>query len=87
MPLASTTAAAASFIPEAFPAVTVPSLENAGRSRAMPSMVASGRMCSSVTMSTVLFFTVHLNGGDLLVEVVAAVAAAARRWLSTASAS
>ncbi len=47
-PLARTTAAAASLIPDALPAVTVPSLANAGRSFAMSPVVVPGRICSSV---------------------------------------
>ena len=44
-------------MPEAFPAVTVPSLANAGRSRAMDSRLTSSRKCSSVAKSTVFFLT------------------------------
>ena len=47
-PLARTTAAAASLIPDALPAVTVPSLAKAGRSLAMSSVLTPGRICSSV---------------------------------------
>ena len=46
---ASTTAAAASLMPEALPAVTVPSLANAGRSLAMSASLTSARTCSSVS--------------------------------------
>ena len=49
----STTAAAASLMPEALPAVTVPLLSNTGLSLAMPSMEASARTCSSVSKATV----------------------------------
>ena len=45
--LMSTRAAAPSLIPDALPAVTVPSLLNAGRSRAIPSIVESSRIYSS----------------------------------------
>jgi hypothetical protein len=49
----STTAAAASLMPEALPAVTVPfSLTNTGFSLAMSSSVAPGRKCSSVSKAT-----------------------------------
>ena len=53
-------AAAPSLMPEALPAVTVPSLENAGRRRAMPSMFESWRMYSSSAtwMSPLRVFTV-----------------------------
>ena len=49
-------------MPEAFPAVTVPSLANAGRSRAMDSRLTSSRKCSSVLNSTVFFLTVTSMG-------------------------
>ena len=42
--------------PEAFPAVTVPSSVNAGRSRARLAAVTSGRMCSSAATSTALHY-------------------------------
>ena len=42
-------------MPEAFPAVTVPSLANAGRSFAMSSALTSGRTCSSASKVTVPF--------------------------------
>jgi len=48
--------AAASLTPEAFPAVTVPSSVNAGRSRARSAAVTSGRMCSSAATSTALHY-------------------------------
>ena len=51
---ASTTAAAASLMPDALPAVTVPSLVNAGRSLAMSSRLTSGRTCSSMSTMVVL---------------------------------
>ncbi len=51
--LATTSAAAPSQIPEAFPAVTTPSGRNTGRSWLRPSRVVSGRMCSSAAHSTV----------------------------------
>ena len=51
---ASTTAAAASLTPEALPAVTVPSLANAGRSLAMSSSLTSARTCSSVSTTVTL---------------------------------
>ena len=48
-PLASMTAAAASLMPEALPAVTAPSFLKAGRILARLSAVVSALMCSSVT--------------------------------------
>ena len=51
-PEASTTAAAASLMPDALPAVTVPSFENAGRSLAIPSRLTSARTCSSVSTTS-----------------------------------
>ena len=43
-------------MPDALPAVTVPSFLNAGRSLARPSRVVFGRTCSSVSKITVSFF-------------------------------
>ena len=56
----TTSTAAPSLMPEALPAVTVPSFEKAGRSFRNPSMVASWRMNSSseTTTSPFLVFTV-----------------------------
>ena len=51
------------------PAVTVPSLANAGLSLARSSTVTSGRMCSSVSTVTVPFRLLISIGGDLLLEV------------------
>ena len=85
---ASTTAAAASFSPEALPAVTVPSLANAGRSRAMSSRLTSGRTCSSVSTTVTLpRLPGTCTGRICSVKYPAACAAAARRWLSAASSS
>ena len=59
----STRAAAASLMPEALPAVTVPfSLANTGRSLAMSSMVALGRKCSSVAYWTSPFLLLSVTG-------------------------
>ena len=41
-------------MPEALPAVTVPSLAKAGFSLAMSSRLTPGRMCSSVSTTVVL---------------------------------
>ena len=59
-------------MPDALPAVTVPSLPNAGRSAARPSSVVSGLMWSSVvTVSTTLPSALHLDRHDLLAELAA----------------
>ena len=49
--LMRTSAQAASLIPEALPAVTVPSFVKAGFNLARPSIVVSGRICSSFVMT------------------------------------
>ena len=49
--LATTSAAAPSLMPLAFPAVTVPSARNAGLARRAPRRVVSGRGCSSTSTS------------------------------------
>ena len=64
----STTAAPASFIPEALPAVTVPSGLNTGFSLPSPSTEASGRTCSSRVNSVAPLLRLQLDGHDLLVE-------------------
>jgi hypothetical protein len=70
------------------PAVTVPSFANAGRSLAMSSGLTSARMCSSVSTMVILPFLPGISTGSTCsVKYPAAVAAAARRWLSAASAS
>ena len=74
----TTTAAAPSTIPEALPAVTVPSLPNEGGSAASPSSVVSGRMWSSLLDAHRLAPGLHLDGHDLLRRRHAAHAAAAR---------
>ena len=62
---ASTTAAAASLTPDALPAVTVPSLANAGRSLAMSSRLTSGRTCSSVSTIVTLPFRPGISIGRI----------------------
>ena len=74
-------------MPDALPAVTVPSLANEGRSRARSSTVTPGRTCSSVSTVTVPLRPGTATGTICSLKYPAAAAAAARRWLSTASAS
>ena len=62
---ASTTAAAASLMPDALPAVTVPSLLKAGRSLAMSSRLTSARMCSSVSTMVTLPFLPGISTGRI----------------------
>ena len=83
----STTAAAASLTPEALPAVTVPSFLKAGRIFARSSRVDVGRMCSSVSMITEPLRLLISTGTICSLKRPSAMAAAARRWLCTASAS
>jgi hypothetical protein len=83
----STTAAAASLIPAALPAVTEPFLSNTGRSLAMASTEASARMCSSVSNTVVPFRDLSSMGRICSLNQPSAVALAARWWLWTASAS
>ena len=85
---ASTTAAAASLMPDALPAVTVPSFANAGFSLAMSSRLTPGRICSSVSTTVMLPLLPGISTGRICsLKYPAAVAAAARRWLSAASSS
>ena len=77
--LAITSAAAPSFTPLEFPAVTVPPSRNAGRSDASFSSVVSGRGCSSRSTSP--------TGTSSSAKRPASCAAAQRRWLSSANAS
>ena len=74
-------------MPDALPAVTVPfSLMNTALSFAMPSSVVAAE-CSSVSNSTVPFLLLISIGRIWLLKWPAAIAAAARLWLSTANAS
>ena len=68
MALISTSAAAPSLMPQALPAVTVPSLVKAGRRPAIASIVAPSRIYSSLstTVSPLRPFTV--TGDDLVLE-------------------
>ena len=75
-------------MPEALPAVTVPfSFTNTALSFAMPSSVASSRMCSSVSKCVGPFLLLSSMGRIWLLKWPALRAATARRWLSTANAS
>src|SRR5690606_33077117 len=82
----STTAAAPSLMPEALPAVTVPfSGTNTGLSFARSSRDALLRTCSSVSKTTVPLRDLISIGRIWSRKRPSAMAAAARRWLSTAS--
>jgi hypothetical protein len=83
----TTTAAAASLIPEALPAVTVPPASNAGLSFANPSSETSGRACSSTLNSTVSLRCLTSTGTTSCSNRPASIAATARRCDSTANAS
>src|SRR5436190_11909058 len=74
-------------MPEALPAVTVPSWTKAGFSLARSSRVTPGRMCSSVSTVTVPLRPLTSTGVICSLKYPASVAAAARRWLSAARAS
>jgi hypothetical protein len=74
-------------MPEALPGVTAPLAANDGRSLARSSVVTPGRMCSSVSTVTVPFLSLTSIGVICSLKYPASVAAAARRWLSAASAS
>ena len=71
----------------ALPAVTEPPASNAGLSLPMPSIDASARACSSVSNITGPFLLLSSIGTIWLLKWPAAIAAMARRWLSTANAS
>ena len=83
----STSAAPASFIPDALPAVTVPSGLKTGRRAAIDSGEASSRMCSSRTKSTVSRLTLTGMGTIWSSKRPAARAAAALRCERTANSS
>src|SRR5689334_4087147 len=74
-------------MPDALPAVTVPSWAKAGLSLARSSVVTSGRMCSSVSTVTVPLRPLTSTGVICSLKYPASVAAAARWWLSAARAS
>ena len=75
-------------MPDALPAVTVPSFANAGRSLAMSSRLTSARMCSSRSTTVTAPLLPGISIGRICsLKYPAAVAAAARRWLSAASTS
>jgi hypothetical protein len=72
-------------MPDALPAVTVTfSLRKTGLSFAMSSIVASWRMCSSASNSTVPFLDFSSTGTIWPLKRPALLAADARRWLSSA---
>ena len=83
--LATASAAAPSLIPLEVPAVTVPPATNAGFNRARPSRVTSGLGGSS--RQTVSVVPPRRTGMPMISpsNAPAAIAAAARRWLSTAN--
>ena len=84
----STSAAAASFRPEALPAVTEPpSFLNAGLSLLMSSSLASMRTCSSVSNITVPLRPTSGTGTICSLKRPCAMACCARRWLSSAASS
>ena len=74
-------------MPEALPAVTEPSFLNAGLSLASDSIVVLPLTYSSVSNTTSPFFVCLTMGTIWLLKRPSAMAAAARRWLSTARAS
>ena len=83
----STTAAPASFMPEALPAVTVPSGLNTGFSFPRPSTDASGRTCSSRANSDGPFFDFRSTGTISSSNRPCSWALAARRCDSTENSS
>ena len=85
--LITTTAAAPSLMPEAFPAVTIPSFLNAGRSLAMLSAVVPGRGPSSVSNTTVVFFCFTSTGTISSLKRPLSIAAQAFCWLAAANSS
>ena len=84
---ATTRAAAPSFIPGAFPAVTRPSSRKTGRSAASRSSEMSGRTASSWRTTEVSFRRRTSTGTISASNSPASIARAARRWLSAAAAS
>ena len=74
-------------MPEALPAVTEPSFLNAGFILASVSIVVAGFTCSSVSNVTSPFLVCLTIGTIWLLKRPSAIAAAARRCDSTASAS
>jgi len=82
-----TTAPPASFMPDALPAVTVPSGLKTGFSFERPSIVASGRTCSSRANSAAPFFDLSSTGMISSSNRPCSCAAAARRCDSTENSS
>ena len=83
----STTAAAPSLRPEALPAVTVPSLEKAGRSFCIASIVAPGRIYSSLSTTTSPLRVLTVKGAISSLNRPAFCAASALFWLASANSS
>ena len=83
----STSAAPPSLMPEALPAVTVPSLLKAGRSFAIASALASWRMYSSSLTTTSPLRPLMVTGVISSLNRPAFCAALALCWLATAKAS
>jgi len=85
---ATARAAAPSLMPEALPAVTVPSSRKTGGSLARISSVVPGRGCSSTSTSSGSPFRFGTSTGAISARKrPSSMAAAARRWLSAAKAS
>ena len=80
----STTAAAPSLMPDALPAVTVPSLEKAGLSFATESSVAPWRMYSSASTTTSPLRVFTVTGTISSLNLPAFCAASALFWEATA---
>ena len=80
-------AAAPSFMPEAFAAVTLPSFENAGLSFCMFSIVAPCLMYSSFSTKISPFRVLTVNGTISSVNLPAVCAASALFWDNSANAS
>ena len=74
-------------MPDALPAVTAPSFLNAARILPSVSIVVPAFTCSSVSNTTSPFLPALTTGTIWLLKRPSAIAAAARRWLSTDSSS
>ncbi len=81
------TAAAPSLMPDAFPAVTVPSLLNAGRNSPSASTVAPARTYSSVANTVVPLRVTISNGTISAAKRPAFCAASALFWEAAANSS
>ena len=80
----TTSIAAPSTMPDALPAVTVPSLPNAARSARRPSIVVSGLMWSSVETTTSFLPAITVSGAISAANLPAFTAAAPSMWLRSA---